>query len=651
MKTLLCSVPDGSLEATLQPFVYKSYLPLGALRILSWLEKNGHSSDIYDINFLRPSDEKLIKTLKQISPTVVGLSATLSHCYPNVKRIAKILRELFPDIWIVVGGHLTGSANVILNKTETDICVIGDGEVPFVKLLDYFKLHPTRRQLNYAELSQIKGLAFFDKNSKIKLTGDAEQLTNSQIHYHELDKHRQGLQKFGGNGELIHHFFESVGTFLDDYSALIKQIYPDSLKIYEKNINKKIATVYSSTGCVARCTFCQRARKGYNVYAPSDFENHIIELKEKYNVGALNISDENFGSNRKQSYEIARILKKHDIFWFAIGVRCVSTTYEDLKFYKEHNMLAIRFGFESGSQRVLDIMEKKYTKKDIYNAISNCKQIGISTIPAGTLFGMPGETEETIKESAEFIASLWFLLGYDWNTQYYPSWVIAVPGTPLYEYCQQIGVIGKSLDEEEDYLIRTSEYASGILNYVNKTNSNIKEVYYWSYLYPFAAKKAYVNLIIKNNKSIKNILLQIYKKCIKESLKRLVYDVSLGKKYYKNYKLLKKMEWYTIISSKFLLSLSVPFLPKAVLFSIVKVCANIKFYYLNKIHKKSRKFNLFMDHRVDTASDFRFTEDKIAKTNRPIEQSLRTVVMENRKQMKLAITDEEIGLQRLAEGR
>ena len=164
MKTLLCSVPDGSLKDTLQPFAYKSYLPLGALRILSWLEKSGHSSDIYDINFLRSSDEELIKNFKRTKPTVVGLSATLSHCYPNVKRIAKILRELFPDIWIVVGGHLTGSANVILNKTETDICVIGDGEVPFVKLLDYFKLYPTRRQLNYAELSQIKGLAFIDKN-------------------------------------------------------------------------------------------------------------------------------------------------------------------------------------------------------------------------------------------------------------------------------------------------------------------------------------------------------------------------------------------------------------------------------------------------------------------------------------------------------
>ncbi len=110
---------------------------------------------------------------------MVGLSATLSHCYPNVKRISKILRELFPDIWIIVGGHLTGSSNVVLRKTETDICVVGDGEIPFVKLLDYFKLHPTRRQLNYMGLYNIKGLAFIDKNNKFKITGNAPETTRS----------------------------------------------------------------------------------------------------------------------------------------------------------------------------------------------------------------------------------------------------------------------------------------------------------------------------------------------------------------------------------------------------------------------------------------------------------------------------------------
>ncbi len=172
---------------------------------------------------------------------------------------------------------------------------------------------------------------------------------------------------------------------------------------------------------------------------------------------------------------------------------------------------------------------------------------------------------------------------------------MAVPGTPLYEYCQQIGVIGKSLDEEENYLIRTSEQNNkNILNYVNKTDSSFKEVNYWLHLFGYASKKAHLNLIIKNNKSIKNKLLLIYKKCIKPAFVgriSLVWEYNLRKKAYKNKKLLQKMKWYTILSINLLLSLSVPFLPKAVLFPIVRMYANTRLHFLIKNHKVDPQIN------------------------------------------------------------
>ena len=215
MKILLCSVPDGSLEDTLRPLIPRGnvpllnpWAPLGILRINTWIEKNGFSGDIYDIANLRPTDEELINNFKKTQPTVVALSATLSHCYPNVKRITKILRELFPDIWIVLGGHLTGSSNVVLYKTETDICVVGDGEIPFVKLLDYFKLHPTRRQLDHTGLHQIKGLAFIDENNKLKVTGNAKQLSASEMNYPDLVVRYGNVM--GSRGSLIPFFLNKL---------------------------------------------------------------------------------------------------------------------------------------------------------------------------------------------------------------------------------------------------------------------------------------------------------------------------------------------------------------------------------------------------------------------------------------------------------
>ena len=158
MKILLCSIPDGALQKIQKPLIprLKSNLehswsgkdnemptfPIGILRVLSAIQKNGYDGDIYDINNLRHSDEEIIKNLTKIKPDVVGLSGPLSHCYPNLKRITKIVRDLFPKAWIVVGGHISGSSQVVLNKTKTNIVVVGDGEISFVKLLDYIKLNP-----------------------------------------------------------------------------------------------------------------------------------------------------------------------------------------------------------------------------------------------------------------------------------------------------------------------------------------------------------------------------------------------------------------------------------------------------------------------------------------------------------------------------
>jgi len=70
----------------------------------------------------------------------------------------------------------------------------------------------------------------------------------------------------------------------------------------------------------------------------------------------------------------------------------------------------------------------------------------------------------------------------------------------------------------------------------------------------------------------------------------------------------------------------------------------------NKVKKGEQKHNLFIERRVDSAYGLRISENRIAKTSRQIDQSLRSVVMENRRQMKPAITDEEKGLQILAQG-
>ena len=113
------------------------------------------------------------------------------------------------------------------------------------------------------------------------------------------------------------------------------------------------------------------------------------------------------------------------------------------------------------------------------------------------------------------------------------------------------------------------------------------------------------------------------------------------------------MKYLALLMGHFLFSLCIPILPKNILFSIIRVYANIKFYFLNRKYQLTRgkqKYNSFMGQHVNSNNAFRLTEDRIAKMNRQAERSLRNIVMENRKQMKPAVTDMEQGLQILAEG-
>ena len=291
MNILLATIPDGPLHNTIETHLSSDdttqshvWMPHGVLRIEAYMKQNGYNcNEIYDIGNLRGDDATIINNLKKIKPpTVVGLGAGLTHCYPNLKRISKIIRDLFPDCWVVTGGAITSSANVILNKTDVDICVVGDGEIPFLKFVKYIEKNPRRKSPNFQDLSSIQGLAFLSDNKKLKVTGNGEPLTAdeaSEIHYPDYSVMRKGLEKFHGDGDAVNKFFGTIKDLEQIKEFFAQQIYPDGLKFFKKSIGKKVAEIRSAQGCVARCTFCQRYIKGYRSYKIKDLESHVIELK------------------------------------------------------------------------------------------------------------------------------------------------------------------------------------------------------------------------------------------------------------------------------------------------------------------------------------------------------------------------------------
>ena len=543
---------------------------------------------------------------------------------------------------------------ILLNKTETDIVVVGDGEICFNKLLDYIKDNKDRKNIDYSHLNSIKGLAFLDKQKKLNFTGYGDQIKGTEMEYPSFSKWEQGLKDYGGSDNLINEVFQDANDLGNIFGLNVEKQHRSSelLEIHKSLKNKKVGRIQTSKGCVAKCTFCQRATKGYRVFGHNHMEARIIELKEKYNVGVLLVDDENFGSNRVQARECARLMKKHGIYWSSQGARAASINVEDLKFYKENNLLAIRYGIESGSQTILDIMEKKTTTRQVYEQIEACTRLGIATTSEAFMLGFPGESRKTVIETSEYNGQLRFLLGNTWNT-HYPAWATSIPGTPLYEYSQQIGVVGTTLDEEEEYLYRTSDTMEdrGILNYLNKTEFDIKEVHYWLYLYRYVGKKAYVDEIIKKHKTLRRIVSQIYHHCLKEAF--IGYKHDYKRRINKKFGLKNNIKTFLQITAKYITATSVPFLPRYILLPLLKIMSDFSFRNLEKRFKVKngpQKYNFFVDRRTEKGIEkgYDFTKKNITDSTRIIDRSLRTIVKKEAEVINLPLSKEEENIELIA---
>ena len=158
------SMPVGSVSDGIKKIDPKSQpleANLGITSLIYYLSKNGFKDnvDYYDVNNLRPSDDDLIEYLKRKKPKVVGLSGPLTRCYPSVKRISGIVSKILPESWIVVGGHVTSSSDVILQKTKVDVCIVGDGEIPLVNLLNYI-VKTDKKEIDDNIFDGFKGLSW-----------------------------------------------------------------------------------------------------------------------------------------------------------------------------------------------------------------------------------------------------------------------------------------------------------------------------------------------------------------------------------------------------------------------------------------------------------------------------------------------------------
>lgn len=201
----------------------------------------------------------------------------------------------------------------------------------------------------------------------------------------------------------------------------------------------KVASMLTSRGCPWNCTFCHNTWRGlpFRYNSAQRVVTEVKSLIDKYKIGALFFLEDNFFCLRKRAMEICQLFikEKLDIIWGA-NARVDNITPELLQLAKEAGCRQITFGFESGSQKMLDIWNKKITPEQIKRAIYMCQEAGI--IPNGTfIIGGPTETLEDIKKSRDLIKETGLKsCGVCIATPF--------PGTELWRWCEKHGRIPKN---------------------------------------------------------------------------------------------------------------------------------------------------------------------------------------------------------------
>ncbi len=388
-----CAGSDISRRANIMP-------PLGLASIAAYLEQQGIGADIIDCFAHPDSDSKILALIETGKPGWVGLSCTTSG-YLDAVRIAAMVKEKFPRVRTVFGGpHISALREKILeNDPLIDFAVIGEGEETLLELV----------RLDGADPGSIPGLVYREPGGQVRFSG-----------------FRQGALALD---DLPFPAYEK----LDGYP----QAYQLPIFNYPRTPN---ASCISSRGCPYACSYCDRSvfRRSFRFNSAEYLYRHMKHLREKFGVRHINFYDDLFTFNSKRVEAFCRMIIENPLgMTFNCAVRAEHVNPALLKLMKAAGCWMISLGIESGDEQLLKRHRQNADLELLARTIRAIKKAGIR-VKGLLMMGLPGETEDTIKNSMDYVFSLPID---DFNLAKFTPF----PGSPLYEHIHELGEFNENI--------------------------------------------------------------------------------------------------------------------------------------------------------------------------------------------------------------
>lgn len=373
-KILLISPPASGLKEKL------SYPPLGIL----YLASNVDGDPRISVMNMLTIDEPI-----KAGFDIYGVSIHSVSSYGEARRVIDRIREQEKEALIVVGGAFpTSMAKFTLETTKADVVVKSEGEVTFSQIVQGRPLKET------------KGIAY----------------------------RKEGVIYQNAPQLLIED--------LDTIKFPARHLLPRNHITHEGKVHhsdKPATTIFASRGCPWSCNYCQKdiwTRK-WRSRSPENIREEIEQIKEEYDIHWFRFPDDNVTVNRDWFLRFCQMLKKAQVEWTILS-RSDTLGLDMLKAARESGCQEIFFGFESGSQKMLDLMGRKNTVEQNKRAIEMCREVEIKSC-AYMMFGFPGENQESVRETMEFLRRVK-------PDKARLSTFLPIPGTDVWEHPGKYGV-------------------------------------------------------------------------------------------------------------------------------------------------------------------------------------------------------------------
>jgi len=386
------------------------YYPIWLAYATGLLEKEGHRVKLVDAPARSLSIYNILKDIEKFKPDLIVIEASFTSLNNDLKiaREIKALNISDSDTKVVVVGPPASQFTEYILRNGADIVARYEYDWTLANLVKQLEEN--------SNLTKVLGISYVSNESKI-------------IH----NPNRQ----FSKSKDL-------------DSLPMVSRVYAKHLNIYDYYLSSSLypeVQIFTSRGCPFRCTFCAWPQTFMGRIIRYRSINNIIEelywIKRKLPfVKEVVFEDDTFSVNKHRVRMLCKRIIEEDIDIIWNCQTRADVDFETLKLMARAGCRLVIVGFESANQQILDNIKKGITIEQMRKFAENVRKAGI-LLHADFIFGLPGETRETIKQTIKFIKKIKpEILQISIATPF--------PGTELYEWLKKNNYL--LTDDPNEYL-------------------------------------------------------------------------------------------------------------------------------------------------------------------------------------------------------